>query len=60
MDDKFDRFMDQYGELEEGVALVGEEIEGTIEEGRERRRCRGISRCKTVEMNLDMQGIKIC
>jgi len=32
LDDKFDRFMDQYGELEEG-ALEGEEIEGTIEEG---------------------------
>jgi len=32
LDDKFDRFMDQYGELEEG-ALEGEEIEGTVEEG---------------------------
>jgi len=31
LDDKFDRFMDQYGEMEEG-ALEGEEIEGTIEE----------------------------
>jgi len=29
LDDKFDRFMDQYGEMEEG-ALEGEEIEGTI------------------------------
>ena len=33
LDAKFDRFMDQYGELEEG-ALEGEEIEGTMEEGR--------------------------
>merc|ERR1719431_525439 len=31
LDDKFDRFMDQYGEMEEG-ALEGEEIEGTFEE----------------------------
>merc|ERR1712106_945044 len=35
LDDKFDRFMDQYGEMEEG-ALEGEEIEGTIEEGGDR------------------------
>jgi hypothetical protein len=32
LDDKFDRFMEQYGKLEEG-ALEGEEIEGTKEEG---------------------------
>jgi len=31
LDDKFDKFMDQYGELEEG-ALEGEEIEGAVEE----------------------------
>lgn len=31
LDDKFDKFMDQYGEMEEG-ALEGEEIEGTVEE----------------------------
>jgi len=30
LDDKFERFMDQYGELEEG-ALDGEEIEGALE-----------------------------
>eukprot|EP00092_Neocalanus_flemingeri_P006772 GFUD01007314.1.p1 GENE.GFUD01007314.1~~GFUD01007314.1.p1 ORF type:complete len:455 (-),score=189.53 GFUD01007314.1:149-1513(-) len=35
LDDKFDRFMDQYGEMEEG-ALEGEEIEGTMEEGCDR------------------------
>jgi len=35
LDDKFDRFMDQYGEMEEG-ALEGEEIEGTMEEGGDR------------------------
>merc|ERR1711970_126179 len=35
LDDKFDRFMDQYGEMEEG-ALEGEEIEGTVEEEGER------------------------
>jgi len=32
LDDKFDRFMDQYDEMEEG-ALEGEEIEGCVEEG---------------------------
>jgi len=31
LDDKFERFMDQYGELEEG-ALDGEEIEGTLDD----------------------------
>lgn len=31
LDDKFDKFMDQYGEMEEG-ALEGEDIEGTITE----------------------------
>merc|ERR1719427_2603679 len=35
LDDKFDKFMDQYGELEEG-ALDGEDIEGTIEESGDR------------------------
>jgi len=32
LDDKFDKFMDQYDEMEEG-ALEGEEIEGFVEEG---------------------------
>ena len=31
LDDKFDKFMDQYDEAEEG-ALEGEEIEGCVEE----------------------------
>merc|ERR1719153_621938 len=35
LDDKFERFMDQYGEMEEG-ALEGEEIEGTVESSSER------------------------
>jgi len=35
LDDKFDKFMDQYGDLEEG-ALEGEEIEGTMEEAGDR------------------------
>jgi len=35
LDDKFDRFMDQYGEMEEG-ALEGEEIEGAVEESGDR------------------------
>jgi len=35
LDDKFEKFMDQYDELEEG-ALEGEEIEGAIEESGER------------------------
>ena len=35
LDDKFDRFMEQYGEAEEG-ALEGEEIEGGIDEESER------------------------
>lgn len=35
LDDKFDRFMDQYGEMEEG-ALEGEEIEGVVESSGDR------------------------
>jgi len=35
LDDKFDRFMDQYGELDEG-ALDGEEIGGALTEGDDR------------------------
>jgi len=35
LDDKFDRFMDQYGEMEEG-ALEGEDIEGVVEESGDR------------------------
>jgi len=35
LDDKFDRFMDQYGEMEEG-ALDGEDIEGALDSQGER------------------------
>lgn len=35
LDDQFEKFMDHYGEGEEG-AMEGEEIEGTLEEGGER------------------------
>jgi len=35
LDDQFDKFMDQYGEMEDGP-LDGEEIEGTMDEGGER------------------------
>ena len=39
LDDKFDKFMDQYDEAEEG-ALEGEEIEGCVEETSVRTRGR--------------------